>query len=48
MNEFYMLTRNLDVRGSGGRVGPNEILPSSGWPYLLENIKIFSKQSEAQ
>ena len=27
---------------------PNELPPSSGWPYLVENIKLFSKPSEAQ
>jgi hypothetical protein len=29
-------------------VGPNELPPSHGWPFLVENIKLFSKQSEAQ
>ena len=27
---------------------PNELPPSRGWPYLVENIKLFSKQREAQ
>ena len=28
--------------------GPNELPPSRGWPFLVENIKLFSKPSEAQ
>ena len=32
----------------GGREGPNELPPSHGWPCLVENIKPFSKPSEAQ
>ena len=36
---------NLDVRGVG--VWPNELPPSGGWPWLVENIKLFSKPSEA-
>ena len=41
-----MLMGNLDVRRMG--VGPNELPPSRGWPYFVDNIKLFSKQSEAQ
>ena len=41
-----MLIGNLDVRGRG--VGSNELLPLYGWPCLVENIKLFSKPSEAQ
>lgn len=32
----------------GGGEGPNELLPSRGWTYLVENIKVFLKPSEAQ
>ena len=32
----------------GGGVRPNELPPSRGWPCQLENIKVFSKPSEAQ
>ena len=32
----------------GGGGSANELPPSRGWPYLVENIKLFSKPSEAQ
>ena len=46
----WMLDVNEECRVmlGGGGFGPNELPPSRGWPYLVENIKLFSKQSEAQ
>ena len=31
-----------------GGEGPYEFPPSRGWPCLVENIKLFSKQRESQ
>ena len=43
-----ILDVNVEFRCWGVGVGPNELPSSCGWPFLVENIKLFMKPSEAQ
>lgn len=40
---YWVWAIESDVRG-----GAYELPPSRGWPHLVENIKLFSKQRGAQ